>query len=248
MKQLQVINQQEVLGQDFKVYGDLETPFFLAKDVATWIGYDLSNVSKMVKNVDEDEKVITRTNNTSATFLTEDGLYEVLMQSRKPIAKKFKKEVKRILKEIRNRGVYSNNSQSIEIIDLAYQLIDLGEQILANQTTKHMSQRQVRLVDHVTEYFIPTRSQRRLYSTSEIAEEYGFIGRSGTYQFNVFLHNMRIIYPVKIGKKNQRVWKLYSEHSGKGWKDLTNQHSSQKWTYEGKEAIRLIVEEFMINY
>ncbi|WP_255299871.1 BRO family protein [Bacillus cereus] len=28
-------------------------------------------------------------------FLTEDGLYEVLMQSRKPIAKMFKKEVKR---------------------------------------------------------------------------------------------------------------------------------------------------------
>ncbi|WP_300854391.1 BRO family protein, partial [uncultured Clostridium sp.] len=31
-------------------------------------------------------------------FLTEDGLYEVLMQSRKPIAKAFKKEVKKILK------------------------------------------------------------------------------------------------------------------------------------------------------
>ena len=33
------------------------------------------------------------------TFLTEDGLYEVLMQSRKPIAKAFKKEVKQILKQ-----------------------------------------------------------------------------------------------------------------------------------------------------
>ena len=55
----------------------------------------------MVKNIDEEEKIITRTNNTSATFLTEDGLYEVLMQSRKPIAKSFKKEVKKILKQIR---------------------------------------------------------------------------------------------------------------------------------------------------
>lgn len=45
----------------------------------------------MVKNIDADEKIITRINNTSATFLTEDGLYEVLMQSRKPIAKKFKR-------------------------------------------------------------------------------------------------------------------------------------------------------------
>ena len=30
-------------------------------------------------------------------FCTEDGLYEVLMQSRKPIAKQFKKEVKNTL-------------------------------------------------------------------------------------------------------------------------------------------------------
>lgn len=31
-------------------------------------------------------------------FLTEDGLYKVLMQSRKPIVNQFKKEVKRIIK------------------------------------------------------------------------------------------------------------------------------------------------------
>ena len=37
-------------------------------------------------------------------FLTEDGLFEVLMQSRKPIAKQFKKEVKKILKQIRLTG------------------------------------------------------------------------------------------------------------------------------------------------
>ena len=60
-------------------------------------------VSQMVDTVDEDEKLVstiktpgqvkdymtTRYNNTSATFLTEDGLCEVLMQSRKPIAKGF---------------------------------------------------------------------------------------------------------------------------------------------------------------
>lgn len=39
-------------------------------------------------------------------MLTEDGLYEVLMQSRKPIAKQFKKGVKAILKEIRTKGGY----------------------------------------------------------------------------------------------------------------------------------------------
>lgn len=61
-----------------------------------------------LKNVDEDEKlkaIITHSGqNREMWFLTEDGLYEVLMQSRKPIAKQFKKEVKKILKQIRQTG------------------------------------------------------------------------------------------------------------------------------------------------
>ena len=106
MNELKMIDERELLGKQFRVYGDFENPLFLAKDVAEWIEYDVSNVSKMVKSVDENEKVITRTNNTSAIFLTEDGLYEVLMLSRKPIAKEFKKEVKKILKSIRKNGMY----------------------------------------------------------------------------------------------------------------------------------------------
>ena len=67
---LKIIDERELLGKEFKIYGDFENPLFLAKDVAEWIDYDISNVSKMVNNVDEDEKLITRINNTSATFLT----------------------------------------------------------------------------------------------------------------------------------------------------------------------------------
>ena len=59
----------------------------------------------------EDEKVTITIGNSDGKphkqwFLTEDGLYEVLMQSRKPIAKQFKKKVKEILKEIRMTGKY----------------------------------------------------------------------------------------------------------------------------------------------
>lgn len=45
--------------------------------------------------------------NPNKWFLTEHGLYEVLMQSRKPIAKEFKRQVKRILTEIRQTGQYN---------------------------------------------------------------------------------------------------------------------------------------------
>lgn len=54
--------------------------------------------------------------NTEYWFLTEDGLYEVLMQSRKPKAKEFKKEVKKILKSIRKTGGYSVGKENGDMI------------------------------------------------------------------------------------------------------------------------------------
>jgi len=99
-----------LLGKEFRVYGDFENPLFLAKDVAEWIEH--SNSRMMLQAVDENEKLCV--NNPYALqgqqeqwFLTEDGLYEVLMQSRKPIAKEFKREVKQILKTIRKHGLYA---------------------------------------------------------------------------------------------------------------------------------------------
>ena len=118
MNQIEIINEQEVLGKEFKVYGSFENPLFLAKDVAEWIDYSKDgkgnyNVSAMLSKVDDDEKIKLNTNlnnvkvGSNTWFLTEDGLYEVLMQSRKPIAKAFKKEVKKILKELRTKGTYT---------------------------------------------------------------------------------------------------------------------------------------------
>ena len=89
-----VFKSVEVLGHEVNVYGTAEEPLFLAKDVAEWIEH--SNPRMMVSTVDEEEKLKKPipVNNTYGVsqikemwFLTEDGLYEVLMQSRKPIAK-----------------------------------------------------------------------------------------------------------------------------------------------------------------
>ena len=105
MSVLQVIEQREILGKQLTMYGDFEDPLFLAKEVAEWI--ENKQPTQMVELVDEDEKlkciINTSGQNREMWFLTEDGLYEVLMQSRKPIAKQFKKEVKTLLKNIRKR-------------------------------------------------------------------------------------------------------------------------------------------------
>ncbi len=103
---LTVIQETEILGKKIRMYGSIETPLFLANDVADWIEH--SQTSKMVKSVEHDEKLMGTLflsgQNREAWFLTEDGLYEVCMQSRKPIAKQMKKEIKQYLKSIRLTG------------------------------------------------------------------------------------------------------------------------------------------------
>ena len=111
MEELQVYGNYTILDKNFSIYGTPDNPLFLAKDVAERIDYSKTsqgyyNVSKMLMTVDEEEKHTITNGNSGGkkVFLTEDGLYEVLMQSRKPIAKEFKKEVKKILKQIRLTG------------------------------------------------------------------------------------------------------------------------------------------------
>lgn len=105
---IEVLKRTELCGQQFTVYGTPENPLFRAKEVADIIEHP--NVTVMLNLVDEEEKgvkqLLTPGGNQKVTVLTEDGLYEVLMQSRKPIAKQFKKGVKQILHEVRTTGGY----------------------------------------------------------------------------------------------------------------------------------------------
>lgn len=146
-KEIQVIYNQKVLDKDFKVYGTADEPLFLAKDVAEWIDYSKTsqgyyNVSKMLMTVDEDKKVTITNRNSDGKphqqwFLTEDGLYEVLMQSRKPIAKKFKKKVKEILKEIRKTGSYTSKPlTTVQMFSLQAKINEEHEKKLLEQQLK----------------------------------------------------------------------------------------------------------------
>ena len=106
-KEVQVLeNEVTLMGKTFNVYGTVEEPLFRAKDVADWIEH--SNVSAMIQSVDEDEKLTinitySEQQKHNELFLTENGVYEVLMLSRKPVAKEFKKEVKKMLHALRTK-------------------------------------------------------------------------------------------------------------------------------------------------
>lgn len=126
-----LIDREIVCNKTVTVFGTIENPLFLAKEVSSWIGHSDSNM--MCKSIDEEEKIklfvtsdfqkrfpiIAWKPSESSTyaganylFLTEFGVYEVLMQSRLPKAKEFKKGVKEILKRIRLTGKYEANTHS----------------------------------------------------------------------------------------------------------------------------------------
>lgn len=106
MNEIKVFHKSTFLDKEIDVWNTAEEPLFRASDVANWLS--ITNARVMVTRLDQEEvrKLNLRSRQGETWFLTEDGLYEALMQSRKPIAKQFKKGVKEILKSIRTTGGY----------------------------------------------------------------------------------------------------------------------------------------------
>lgn len=142
---IQILKQETLLGKTFNVYGDFENPLFLAKDVAEWIEH--SNPTEMVRSVDDEEKlnstIFSAGQNREVTMLTEEGVYEVLMQSRKPIAKSFKKGVKGILKSIRKHGAYITPQKIEEALLNPDILIQLATNLKEEQQKRIQAEGQI---------------------------------------------------------------------------------------------------------
>lgn len=228
--ELKVIHEQEVLGKEFKIYGTTEQPLFLAKDVAEWIDYGKSNgkykVSQMVSTVDEDEKLVSTLKTPAMnqaremTFLTEDGLYEVLMQSRKPIAKQFKKKVKEILKTIRKTGGYVNNED--QFINTYLPFADDQTKLLFRGTLEtvrkqnEMIEQQQKVIEHKEDVIIGLVDEISLADKRQILNR--VVRKSGN---------------KNIGKR----WSaLYREFENKYHLNLSNRY--EKYNKDNKPKMR----------
>lgn len=107
---------QEVLTFKNDQFGQVRTVnhnngiWFVAVDVCKVLG--LSNTSKTLLSLDNDEKANFKLAfGSAANIINESGLYTLIMQSRKPNAKPFRKWVtSEVLPAIRETGQYSVKS------------------------------------------------------------------------------------------------------------------------------------------
>lgn len=241
MNELKVFEQREVLGKEFKMYGTPESPLFLAKDIAEWIDYAKTgngayDVSKMLSTVDEDEitirKVFVSGQNRNMKMLTEDGLYEVLMQSNKPIAKQFKKEVKAILKQIRLTGGYIPVAQEESDEEFLARALMVAQRTLAKKD-ELLKQKEELLLEQKpkVDYYETVLQSDKLSTTTMIAKDLGMTAA----KLNSRLHDLGIIY------KQSNTWFLYSNYQHL-IPECADYHVSQygqtlKWTEQGRKFI-----------
>lgn len=253
MNEIKIINKSTFLDKEIDVWGSIEQPLFRAKDVASWLL--IKNVPDLVKRVDNDE--VHRFNLGSLQgetwFLTEDGLYEVLMQSRKPIAKQFKKGVKAILHEIRTKGGYivSHENDTPEMImaralKVADETLKRNEQRvreLEAQTEQQaqtigIQQKELTVAAPKVKYYDDTLASTDCLTTTQVADDLGISARA----LNQQLSNAGVQY-FQSGswhlKGKYREWQLastrtYNYIKGDG---STGTKVNLVWNQRGKRFI-----------
>lgn len=113
----------EIMGKDATILGTVNEPLFRAKDVASWL--DNKNVSQMLNCIPTElysehvKKIKTKTTSVASSdvlYLTEFGVYFVLMRSRSPKAIEFQLKIMSYLKSIRLKGYAVSDSITEEQI------------------------------------------------------------------------------------------------------------------------------------
>lgn len=193
MKEIKIINKSTFLDKEIDVWGSAEQPLFRAKDVSDWL--NLKNTPEIIKRIDKEErhKFNLGRNGGDTWFLTEDGLYEVLMQSRKPVAKQFKKGVKKILHEIRTKGGYIASTDADTPEDIMARAVLVAQQTLARreQRIKELEEqgrrqeiaieqkdaqidaqdKQIKIAAPKADYYDKTLASKSCMTTTQVADD-----------------------------------------------------------------------------
>lgn len=137
MNELKVFDNP-TFGQVRSILKDDE-PWFVAADVCKSL--DIANPSQALARLDEDEKFTTLISNegaasgkSSMAFVNEPGLYSLVLGSRKPDAKAFKRWITHeVIPSIRKHGAYMTPEKLQEVLLSPDTLIQLASNLKEEQ-------------------------------------------------------------------------------------------------------------------
>lgn len=249
MNELMIFNNPE-FGEIRTVEVDGE-PWLVGKDVAQALGY--SNTKDAVsRHVDTEDKRGSRFPTPSGqqelTIINESGVYSLVLGSKLPSAKKFKRWVtSEVLPSIRKNGMYLLPKDYPSALRA---LADSEEQRMAlectNATLAAENERQAQVIaefEPIRQYVDTILESPDALATSQIAADYGMSAQ----ELNKILRDEGVQHKVN-GQ-----WLLYKKHMNKGYtKSKTFQftHSDGRadtklhtqWTQKGRLMIHNILE------
>ena len=190
-------------------------PYFVGKDVAEVLGYGNTR-DALARHVDEEDKdavgihdAIGRQQDT--ILINESGLYSLILSSKLPNAKKFKRWVtSEVLPAIRKHGVFAvdamlNDPDSMIAALQAYKE-ERQRRMLLESENAVQKQQLLEMKPKVSYYDVVINSPD-LISITEIAKDYGWSAK----RMNSVLNEKEIQY-----KQGNHIWILYQKYAEQG--------------------------------
>lgn len=214
-------------------------PYFVGKDVAEILGY--SNPSKaLMDHVDSDDKLnnesLSSLGQRGGWLINESGLYSLILSSKLPNAKKFKRWVtSEVLPAIRKHGGYLTEQKLEEALLNPDTLINLATQLKQEREGRLIAEQRVNELTPKASYYDKVLSNKALVTITVIAKDYGMSGKA----MNALLHELGVQY------KQGTTWLLYARYQKNGWTHsetvmITDKDGNEKavlntkWTQKGR--------------
>ena len=226
-------------------------PWFVGKDVAEVLGYSNTR-DALAKRVDDEDKGVANCDTPSGrqnmAIINESGLYSLVLGSKLPTAKKFKRWVTSdVLPSIRKHGLYAMDEILANPDVLINALTELKEE---RQRRKKLESETVELSRAITEmqpkvnYVDIVLKSKNTVNISQIAQDYGMTPN----RLNKLLADLRV--QRKVGGQ----WLLYKDYLPMGYvqsETVEIERSSgikdtvmhTKWTQKGRLFLYELLKE-----
>lgn len=206
------IQEFDFNGNNVRAVTINDEPFFVGKDVAEILGYQNGN-RDVNRHVDEEDRMGYRIGTPSRgeqtmTVINESGLYSLILGSKLPTAKKFKRWVtSEVLPTIRKHGAYMTPAKIEEVLTDPDTIIQLATQLKQEREGRLIAEQRVNELTSKANYYDKVLANPGLVTITQIAKDYGMSGQ----EMNHKLHELNVIY------KQGKTWLLYSKYQKTGW-------------------------------